>query len=390
MPSTRVIALVIFALCAPAAVARAQDESQVLATPEAEPTLVASPASPVEPAATVQTRSEDTTAQAALTEAALTEELPEAALPEPALTEDTATPQSEPSLVPAIADGRLAEVDDGIDDLFAAWASERIFSGSTPRSTSTFMLQTQLGLRFGITRDARARADWGFAYSTSHVGNTFTDATGMMSSYEGQVERVEAQNPTLQFEWAPVIGTTRFSFGLGVSAPTAAGENVPTNATQAMYYDATVVTHDLMLATGGGLTPWRYRRERMGLFLPLAFLFPLDRMTIAIEGAAAISAPVTGAGRVPVTGDLMADIQLSGDVIPEIRLGARFGIAVLDIGATTGAGTIVQPSATGTIRVRIDPGFLIASILADVGGYYGLGSGGGVWSATLGGGAAIP
>jgi len=33
--------------------------------------------------------------------------------------------------------------------------------------------------------------------------------------YDAQVERVEAQNPTLQFEWAPIIGSTRFSFGLG-------------------------------------------------------------------------------------------------------------------------------------------------------------------------------
>ena len=65
--------------------------------------------------------------------------------------------------------------------------------------------------------------------------------------------------------------------------------------------------------------------------------------------------------------------------------GASFGI-----GANSAPGTIVQPSATGYVRVRLDPVFLIASVLADVGGYYGLGSGGGVWSVTLGGGAAIP
>jgi hypothetical protein len=83
-------------------------------------------------------------------------------------------------------------------------------------------------------------------------------------------------------------------------------------------------------------------------------------------------------------------VQLSGDLIPEVRLGARFGIALLDIGANVAPGTIVQPSATGFLRVRLDPGFLIVSVLADLGGHYGLNSSGGVWSATIGGGASLP
>lgn len=309
---------------------------------------------------------------------------------------DTTQPEA-PSLVPGIADERLAEVDDGIDEIFSAWVSERLFTGPTPAGSSLMVL-TELGVRFGITRDARARADWGFAYSSSHVVGSFTDA-GMMRPYDTHVERVEARNPVLQLEWAPVIDSTRFSFGLGVAVPTAAGENAATNVTQAPISAATNTTHELMLATAGGLGPWRYRRERMAVFIPLSFTFPIDRMTIAIEGAAAISAPVIGAGPVPVTGDLQADVQLSGDLLPELRLGARFGISVLDIGAPAAPatatappmpGTIVQPSATGYVRMRIDPGFLIASVLADVGGYYGLGASGGVWSVTLGGGVAIP
>ncbi len=311
------------------------------------------------------------------------------ALGEPGLEEEIVDPLVGPDLAPGIADARLAEASDGIADIFAAWASERIFSGPTP-SGSSFMLLTQVGLRFGIMRDAVARADWGFAYSSSHVSGLFAESTTMNVPFDAQVERVEAQNPTLQFEWAPVIGTTRFSFGLGVAAPTAAGENVPTDANLAAAYTATVLTHDLMLATAGGLAPWRYRRERMGLFVPISFLFPIDRITIALEGAAAISAPVIGAGPVPVTGDLQADVQIAGDLIPELRLGARFGIAVLNIGANTAPGTIVQPSATGYLRLRIDPGFLIASLVADVGGFYGLTSTGGVWSATIGGGVSIP
>jgi hypothetical protein len=292
-------------------------------------------------------------------------------------------------LAPGVADGRLAEVDDGIDDLFAGWVSERLFTGPTP-SGSSLMLLTELGIRLGITRDSRARVDWGFAYSSSHVQGTFMDTTTTSIPYDQHVERVEARNPVLQVEWAPVLDSTRFSFGLGVAIPTAAGENAPTSVAQAASYDASNLTHELMLATAGGLAPWRYRRERMGLFIPLSFTFPLERLTVGIATAAAISAPVTGAGRgVPVTGDLQADVQLSGDLIPELRLGARFGIAVLDIGASAAPGTIVQPSASGYLRVRLDPGFLIASVLADLGGYYGLGTSGGVWSVTLGGGAIL-
>jgi hypothetical protein len=319
-------------------------------------------------------------------------EVSELASPEEAVAEPEAeaTPDPYASLVPGVADMRLADVDDGIDDLFAAWASERVFSGPTPVGSS-LMLHTQLGARFGITRDARARIDWGFAYSSSHVVGDFADTTTSTMHYDTHVDRVEAQNPALTFEWAPMIDSTRFSFGVGATAPTAAGENIPMNVDTAAAYDASSVTHELMLAANGGLTPWRFRRERMGVFIPLSFLFPLERITIAIDGAAAISAPVIGAGRgVPVTGDLTADVQITGDLLPELRLGARFAIALLDIGASTAPGTIVQPSATGYVRLRIDPVFLVASILADVGGRYGLGSGGGVWSVTLGGGAAIP
>ncbi len=295
-----------------------------------------------------------------------------------------------PHLVAGIADERLADVDDGIDEIFAAWASERLFTGPTP-SGSSLTLHTELGVRFGITRDSRARVAWGFAFSSSHVAGEFPDSPMTTMHYDAHVDRVEAQNPELVFEWAPVIGSTRFAFGAGVAVPTAAGENVATSTEQAAVYDASSITHELMLATAGGLDPWRYRRERFGVFIPLSFTFPLEQMTLAIEGAAAISAPVTGAGRgVPVTGDLQADLQLAGDLIPEVRLGARFGIALLNIGSSIAPGTVVQPSATGYVRVRLDPGFLVATVLADLGGYYGLGSAGGVWSMTLGGGAAIP
>lgn len=305
--------------------------------------------------------------------------------------EQTADPSA--GLVPGVADGRFAEVDDGIDDLFAVSLSERMFGGATPPFPigSSVMLYTDIAVRYGITRDARARVDWGFAYTTSHVAGDFADTMTTSMHYDAQVERVEARNPVLTVEWAPVIGSTRFSFGAGVAAPTAAGENVPTNVDLAPAYDASILAHDLMLATAGGLSPWRYRRERFGVFIPLAFSFPLEQITITIEGAAAIAAPVTGAGRnVPVTGDLQADVQISGDVIPELRLGARFAIALLAIGANAAPGTIVQPSATGFARLRLDPGFLEASVLADLGGYYGLGSAGGVWSVTVGGGVTVP
>ena len=312
-------------------------------------------------------------------------------------------------LAPAVADGHLASIDDGIDEQFSAWVSERMYAGSlgssggaglpvvsTPSvgstlgSASTVMLLTELGARFGLTPDTRVRADWGFAYESAHVVGTYMDTTTSVMHYDASQERVAARNPVLSFEWAPLIGTARFSFGLGVAIPSAAGAPIPNSVAQAASHDASYLAYALMIASAGGLAPWRYRAERMGIFLPIALSFPVGRMTLTIEGAAALAAPVTGAGRVPTTGDLQADVQLSGDITPEVRLGARAGLAVLDIGSNQASGTWAQPSLSGYVRVRLDPVFLTASLLVDVGGNYGLGSGGGVWSATIGGGAAVP
>ncbi len=312
---------------------------------------------------------------------------------------EAGVPETECSLpdptVPAIRDGRLVDVDDGIEDLFAAWVSERIFSGPIfsggASAGNMLVLQTSFGLRFGIGRDARVHGDWGVAFSSSRVRGSFMDTATSSIPFDLQVDQIEAQNPVLAFEWGPRIDSTRFSFGLGVAAPTAAGEQIPGDVTGAAHGLASSITHELMLAMNGGLTPWRYRAERFGLFVPVSFQFPIDQMTIAIEGAAAIAAPVIGAGRNrPVTGDLTADVQLSGDVIPELRLGARFGIAVLGIGENLAPGTIVQPSVAASARLRLDPVFLVGQVLVDLGGYYGVSGNGGVWSVTLGGGAAIP
>ena len=307
---------------------------------------------------------------------------------------ETEGPLPDPT-APAIRDGRLVDVNDGIEDLFAAWVSERVFSGPIfsggASAGNMLVLSTSLGVRYGIGRDARVSADWGFAFSSSQVQGFYRPTTTEMIPFDLPVDQIEAQNPVLAFSWGSRIGATRFSFGLGAAAPTAAGEQIPGDVTGAAHSLAADITHELMLAMNGGLTPWRYRAERFGLFLPISFQFPIDQMTIAIEGAAAIAAPVIGAGRNrPVTGDLTADLQLSGDVIPELRLGARFAIAVLGIGENLAPGTIVQPSVAASARLRLDPVFLVGELLVDLGGYYGLSGNGGVWSVTLGGGAAIP
>lgn len=361
--------------CGPRSIARAQDQfggTGPAAEDESTPP-VEIPSAPTEPVSTEPVSTE----------------------PEPTELESMEPVPTEVPTAPAIVDGRLVDVDDGIEDLFAAWVSERIFSGPIfsggASAGEMLLLQTDLGVRFGIGRDARVHADWGFAFSSSQVRGSFMDTSSSSVPFDLPVDHLDARNPVLGFEWGPRIGETRFSFGLGVAAPTAAGEQIPADAATAASGLASSIAHELMLAMNGGLAPWRYRAERFGLFVPVSFQFPIDQMTIAIEGAAAIAAPVIGAGRNrPVTGDLTADLQLSGDVLPELRLGARFGIAVLGIGENLAPGTIVQPSVAASARMRLDPVFLVGEVLVDLGGYYGLSGNGGVWSVTLGGGAAIP
>ena len=307
-----------------------------------------------------------------------------------------------------VVDGRLASLDDGIGDRFAAWASERLFAGSVPGLWSghtgpagdALLLETDVGARFGLSSDARVVVLWGVAFSHSHVLGDFTNASGEIVTYDARVDRVEAQNPTFSVEWAPRIGRTRFSFGLGAALPTAGAENSALTLDQMAAWDASITTHVLMLGAAGGLAPWRYRTERFALFVPLAFVFPLDAITIALEAAGAISVPVIGAGScAPVAGDLSADVQLAGDVLPELRLGARFGVSVLAMrmervacggaDARTQFTADVQPSVTGFARARLGPAFGALSILADLGGPYGVGGALGLWSITLGAGASL-
>src|SRR5579859_167072 len=120
---------------------------------------------------------------------------------------------SGPVLAPAIADGRLASIDDGIDEVFAAWASERFYAGTlnagvVPGATmqdpggatslaqaSSLMLLTEIGARFGLTRDTRVRADWGLAYTHSRVSGTYMDTATSMMSYDATSDHVSTRNP---------------------------------------------------------------------------------------------------------------------------------------------------------------------------------------------------
>jgi hypothetical protein len=302
-------------------------------------------------------------------------------------------PVAEPAPAPdvsAIVDGRLAALDDGIGDRFAAWASERFFAGAIPSGDMVLAL-TEFGARFGLTSDSRIRVDWGVAFSSSHVTGSIVPSGGVETPYDARVDRVEARNAVFRFEWAPRIDRTRFSFGLGVALPVAGGLNNPNTAEEAASWSATTITHQRMLATAGGLDPWRYRSERFALFVPLELLFPIDAMTISIAGAASLSIPVIGASGATMTGDLQASVQLAGDVIPELRMGMRVGLSVLDIGAVPASGTAteVQPSVTGWARLQLAPAFMVLSLLADLGGPYGLGRPNGVYAITLGAGAAL-
>lgn len=324
-----------------------------------------------------------------------------------------------------VADGRLANLEDGVGERFAAWVSERFFTGAVPSVDPQYttptdglhdrdatMLLTELGLRFGLTSEIRARADWGFAYSASHVAATFIQASPNPGlAYDARVSRVEARNPVLAIEWTPAIDNMRLSIGLGTAIPAAAAENLPTTSAEAIQWDASRMTHRLMMQTAGGLAPWRYRAERFALFLPVSFSFPVDALTISIEAAASLSGLVIGAERLDgsqFAGDFSGAVHIAGDVIPEVRLGARFAIAALDLHPITivtitppssmpaGIGVVAQPSATAYARFRFDPVFVVVSFLANFGGRAGVGGRCTietdtcpVWALTVGAGATV-
>jgi hypothetical protein len=390
-------------------------------TAEPTSTSTSTPAPTSEPAPTAAPTSEP-----AATAPASALSAPDAAPADAATEPDASAPvRDRVHQAEGVADARLANLEDGVGERFAAWVSERFFTGAIPSvdpqyTTSTdglhdrdaTMLLTEVGLRFSLTSEIRARADWGFAFSSSHVAATFIQAAPNPGlAYDARTQRVEARNPVLAIEWTPVIDNMRLSIGLGTAAPTAAGENLPTNAPDAVQWDASRMTHRLMVQTAGGLAPWRYRPERFALFLPVSFYFPVDALTIGIEGAASLSGLVIGAERLDgaqFAGDFSAAVHIAGDVTPEVRLGARFAVALLDVHPITivtitppssmpaGIGAVAQPSATAYVRLRFDPVFVVASFLANFGGRAGVGGRCTietdtcpVWALTVGAGATV-
>lgn len=397
----------------------------------AEASADAPPAASDAPAASEPSPSTPASASAASSDDAPSDDAPSLAAPAAPDDASDADTEAAPPVADRIhqaegvADGRLANLEDGVGERFAAWVSERFFTGAIPSvdpqyTTSTdglhdrdaTMLLTEVGLRFGLTSEIRARADWGFAFSASHVAATFIQADPNPGlAYDARVSRTEARNPVLAIEWTPAIDNMRLSIGLGTAIPTAAAENLPTTSADAVQWDASRMTHRLMVQTAGGLAPWRYRAERFALFLPVSFSFPVDALTISIEAAASLSGLVIGAERLDgsqFAGDFSGAVHIAGDVIPEVRLGARFGIAALDLHPITivtitppssmpaGIGVIAQPSATAYARFRFDPVFVVVSFLANFGGRAGVGGRCTietdtcpVWALTVGAGATV-
>lgn len=276
----------------------------------------------------------------------------------------------------------LGREDHGSGAPFGAWGSVGFFSGNIGNDSAT-AATFDLGMRIGLGTDAALTVDWGLAFATTRVRGEFV--TVMSSTpYDVQTERVEARNADFTFEYAPQLSeTVRFSIGLGVAVPVAAGAQSPaTNANGAAQIEASRLTQAVYLATNGGWYAWRYRPERGALFLPVGVAIRLSPETeLSVEGAVAVSVPVLGGTETALSGDAMLAADLGHDVLPDLRLGARVSLAALNLGLMSSG---VQPTVEPWIRYRVTDVSLLLRGTLPIAGPYGLGSEFSGWGVHLG------
>lgn len=301
--------------------------------------------------------------------------------------------------------GRRGHLDAGGAEPFAAWADVSFFSGPFGLSPNAYtVLGTRLGARMGIEREARFSVDWGFAYTFARVAGSIATATSTIE-FDSELERVEAQNPLMTFEWLPFVGrTTRLSLGLTLAIPAAAVQRFgdrnqagPTNPTDAATFEASRTLHGIWLAMNGAWAPYRYQPERVAVALPLGLAFDLGAVGLAFDGALAVSVPVLG-GQGVIDGIAMLAAELHGRPVTfDGTNGLTLGLRASVVGYHLGAGSEVaadvqddaQPSVEPWLRLDVRPAFLTLRGVLNLGGAYGLGTETGVWSIHVGGGLAV-
>lgn len=274
----------------------------------------------------------------------------------------------EPAHLRMLDDLRLGHDDSGLDD--AAWISLGVFAGDV-RNDAITIGTLDLGLRLAIASDARVSLDWGFAFGGTHVRGAYNGST--VEPYDARIGRIEARNADLRFEWLPLLGRdVRFGFGVGVAVPVAATTRLPSDAASQADFDASSLVHEGFLAQNGGYRPWRYRPERVGVYVPLTLAIGLsDTAVLSIDAAAALGVRVLGGMGEEVLGDLLFGAEIGAEVASFLRVGARAQVAALALGTTTSA---AQPSVEGWARLELEPISVLVRATLGLGGPYGVGS----------------
>lgn len=265
-------------------------------------------------------------------------------------------------------DLRLGLDDSGLDD--AAWVSLGVFAGDV-RNDAITMGTIDVGLRLAIAPDARASLDWGVAFADAHVRGAYNGAT--IEPFDARTGRVEGRNADLRFEWLPLVGRdVRFGFGVGVAVPVAATTRLPFDAASQADFDASSLVHEAYLAQNGAYRAWRYRPERVAVYVPLTLAIALsDDAVLAFDGAGAVGVRVLGGMGQEVLGDLVLGAEIGAGVASFLRLGARAQVAALAVGTSSSA---AQPSVEGWARLELAPVSVLVRATLGLGGPYGVGS----------------
>lgn len=281
-----------------------------------------------------------------------------------------------------IDDLRLGLDDSGLGD--GAWLTLGLFAGTVHSGTpdAITMGTVDLGLRLALTEDARVSFDWGFAAADTRVRGAYVGPT-TNEPFDAQHGRVEGRNADLTFEWLPRIGRdVRFGFGVGVAIPVAATTRLPSDAATQAVFDASTLVHDAYLAQHGGHRPWRYRPERVGVYVPLTLAIAFSDQTVLVADlAAALGVRVLGGMGNEILGDVTGGLELGVEVVDFLRVGGRVNVTALALGTSSAA---AQPSAELWTRLELDPISVLLRGTLGLGGPFGVGSDFAGWGLHLG------
>ena len=284
-------------------------------------------------------------------------------------------------------DLRLGLEESGLGD--GVWLTTGVFAGDVHASApdSLTMGSFDLGLRLAISQDARASLDWGFAVADARVRGAYVGPT-TNEPFDARHGRVEGRNADLTFEWLPRVGRdARFGVGVGVAIPVAATTRLPSSAATQSVFEASALVHDALLAQHGGYRPWRFRPERVAVYVPVTFAVALTKqMVLVADVTPALGVRVLGGMGDEILGDVSGGLELGASLADFLRLGGRVNVTALALGTSAAA---VQPSAELWSRLELSPISVLLRGTVGLGGPFGVGSDFPGWGLHLGASAAF-